>query len=96
MIASIARGAALLAALGGAALPLAAQGQPKTPPPAGPLTAAPFPPFQEAVLPNGVRLLVVENHRQPVVSMSLSFSAGSSFDPAGKEGLASMTAGLLT
>jgi len=87
-------------ALGLAALvltvPLAAQGYPKTPPPPGPLTPAPFPPFQETVLPNGLRLLVVESHKQPVVSLSLSFPAGAIHDPAGKDGLADMVAGLLT
>lgn len=90
------RGGVLLAALVALAHPVTAQGHPKTPPPPGPLTPAPFPPFREVVLANGVRLLVVESHKQPVVSVSLSFSAGSSVDPAGKEGLASMTAGLLT
>ena len=35
------------------------------------------PPFQEAVLPNGVRLVVVENRKQPVLSVSLPFAAGS-------------------
>ena len=75
---------------------LSAQGYPKTPPPAGPLTPAPFPPFREATLPNGLRLLVVESHKQPVVSLSLSFPAGSAYDPAGKEGLADVVAGLLT
>lgn len=79
-----------------AAAPLAAQGYPKTPPPAGPLTPAPFPPFQEAVLPNGLRILVVESHKQPIVSLSLSFAAGSANDPIGKEGLANMVAALLT
>jgi zinc protease len=69
---------------------------PKTPPPPGPLTPAPFPPFQEVTLPNGLRILVVESHKQPIVSISLSFGAGSVHDPAGKEGLAEMVAGLLT
>jgi len=87
--------AAALLVLAGAA-PLPAQGYPKTPPAPGPLTPAPFPPFRETVLPNGLRLLVVESHKQPIVSVSLSFPAGSSVDPAGKEGLASMAAGLLT
>ena len=86
--------AALLTLAGAAQLP--AQEYPKTPPAPGPLTPAPFPPFRETVLPNGLRLLVVESHKQPVVSISLSFPAGSSVDPAGKEGLASMVAGLLT
>ncbi len=83
----------------GAALPtsgLAAQAYPKTPPPPGPLTPIAFPPFHEDVLPNGVRLLVVESHKQPIVSLSLNFPAGSAFDPSGKEGLADMVAGLLT
>lgn len=75
---------------------LAAQQYPKTPPPPGPLTAVAFPPFHDEVLPNGLRLLVVESHKQPIVSLSLSFAAGSSYDPAGKEGLADMVAGLLT
>ncbi len=90
------RAGVLLAAVIAIAHPVTAQGHPKTPPPAGPLTPAPFPPFQEAVLPNGLRLLVVTSRKQPVVSVSLNFSAGSSVDPAGKEGLASMVAGLLT
>lgn len=77
-------------------LPLSAQDFPKAPPAAMPLTPAPFPPFQEAVLPNGVRLLVVENRKQPIVSLSLSFGAGHRFDPAGKEGLADMVASLLS
>ncbi len=74
----------------------AAQDYPKTPPPPGILTPAPFPPFQEATLPNGLRLLVVENRRQPIVAMTLAFPAGTAHDPSGKEGLADMVAGLLT
>jgi len=74
----------------------AAAQYPKTPPPAGPLTPAPFPPLEEVTLPSGLRILVVESHKQPIVSLSLSFGAGSVHDPAGKEGLAEMVAGLLT
>jgi zinc protease len=69
---------------------------PTTPPPASPIKAAAFPPFQQATLPNGVQLLVVQSLKQPVVSISLSFAAGSAYDPAGKSGLAEMVAGLLT
>jgi zinc protease len=76
---------------------VAAQGDyPTTPPPPAPLTPAQFPPFQEARLANGLQLVVVESHDQPVVSVSLSMPAGSAYDPQGKEGLASMVAGLLT
>lgn len=84
-----------LALLLGLAGPVVAQ-QPTTAPPPLPLKPAAFPPFREAVLPNGLRLVVVENHRLPVVSLSLSFGAGKTVDPAGKEGLAAMAAGLLT
>ena len=69
---------------------------PTSPPPAAPVKPATFPPFQEAVLANGVRVVLVERHDQPVLSLSLAFPAGESYAPAGKEGLANMTAALLT
>lgn len=71
-------------------------GYPTTPPPAGPIEPAEFPPFQEATLSNGVRLVVVESRAHPVVSLALAFRAGESFAPRGKEGLPSMLAALLT
>jgi zinc protease len=78
-------------------LPRSVQAQfPTTAPPPAPIKPAVFPPFQEATLPNGMRLLVVQSKKQPVVAISLSFAAGSAFDPAGKNGLASMVASLLT
>src|SRR5207248_6035797 len=55
-----------------------------------------FPPFKEATLPNGLQLVVVERHEQPVISVSLAFRAGEIYDPAGKEGLAELTAELLS
>ena len=89
-----------LASLSGVLLVLApgaaAQENPNAPPAPLPLTPAPFPPFQEGVLPNGLRILVVENRKQPIVSVSLSFAGGNRYDPQGKEGLADMVAGLLT
>ena len=80
-----------------AALPLAAQDSfpPHAPPPAA-LGPVHFPPFVETRLPNGMTLLVVENHSQPMLSVTLSFRAGSSYDPAGQEGLAELTAQILT
>ena len=76
---------------------LGAQGTfPTTAPAPLPVRPAQLPPFQEATLTNGVRLLVIESHRAPVVSMSLSFNAGSASDPSGKEGVADIAAGLLT
>lgn len=55
-----------------------------------------FPPFREVALPNGMTLVLVENHEQPTLSISLSFRAGSAYDPAGKEGVAALVAELLT
>ena len=45
---------------------------------------------------SGLRVLVVPNAKLPVLSMTLAFQAGSVHDPAGKEGLAEMVAGLLS
>ena len=75
--------------------PAAAQ-YPTSPPPAGAITPARFPPFQEVVLANGMRLVLIENHAQPVLSVTLTVPAGGVYDPVGKEGLASMVAQLLT
>jgi zinc protease len=89
--------AAVAAVSLGAARSSGAQGTyPTTPPAPLPVRPAHLPPFQEATLANGVHLLVIESHRAPVVSMSLSFKAGAASDPAGKEGVAGIAAGLLT
>ncbi|HKR56511.1 MAG TPA: insulinase family protein [Gemmatimonadales bacterium] len=93
---------ALVLALAAVAVPsslVSAQTPDSFPPHApSPATLAPvrFPPFTETTLPNGMTLLVVENHSQPMLSLSLSFRAGSIHDPAGKEGLAELTAQILT
>jgi len=47
-------------------------------------------------LSNGAVLLVSEQHQLPMVTMSIAFDAGSRRDPAGKEGLAQLTAESLT
>ena len=54
-----------------------------------------LPPMAEKTLPNGLKIIVAENHEQPVVSMRLLIKVGSSLDPADKAGLANLTAGLL-
>jgi len=69
---------------------------PTRPPAPARLRPSQFPPFQEAALPNGMTLLLVENHEQPSLSVTLSFRAGSAYDPAGKEGLSAIVAELLT
>ena len=45
--------------------------------------------------PAGIKLWLVEDHTAPVISVSFSFAGGSAQDPAGKEGLAQITASLL-
>jgi predicted Zn-dependent peptidase len=69
---------------------------PTRPPAPTALRPVRFPPFQEVVLANGITLVVVENHEQPVLSATLSFRAGGIYEPAHKEGLAALTAELLT
>jgi len=75
---------------------LSAQGFPATPPRPTLLSPVRFPPFKEATFGNGLQLVLVEHHEQPVVSVSLSFRAGGIYDPPGKEGLAELVAELLT
>jgi zinc protease len=65
------------------------------PPPLAGRTIA-FPDFHESVLPNGVRLIVVEHGTQPVASVNLYVRSGSAADPAQQAGLAGMAAELLT
>ena len=55
-------------------------------------TAAPV----RAVLPNGLTVVLQSSPRLPVVNFRLVARAGSVYDPAGQEGLARLTAELLT
>lgn len=65
-------------------------------PPLGAETAFVPPRPTRLKLANGMSLLVIENHRLPLVSMELVVKdAGSAQDPAGKSGLAAFTADLL-
>jgi zinc protease len=87
--------AALLLAAGMTASPVRAQG--KQAPPA-PLAARPvaFPVPAERTLANGLTLLVVERHDLPVAAVNLYLKSGTSSDPAGREGLATLVADLVT
>ena len=67
-----------------------------TPPPPLPMKPIEFPAFVERTLSSGAQVVVVENHEQPVVSVNIYIrGAGSTSDPAGKAGLAELTAALL-
>jgi zinc protease len=62
----------------------------------GPLPKISFPPFEGGTLSNGLDVWTVQNHEQPIVSLSLYVRAGSALDPKLREGLASSVADLLT
>jgi predicted Zn-dependent peptidase len=54
-----------------------------------------LPPHEKVVLKNGLTLLLMEKHGVPIINVAAIVKAGSVADPAGQEGLASITAGLL-
>jgi zinc protease len=54
-----------------------------------------FPPYELQTLPNGLQVVAVLHHEQPVVNMRLLIRAGASSDPKNKLGLAHMAASLL-
>jgi len=54
-----------------------------------------LPPHEKVVLKNGLTLLVMEKHGVPIISFSAIVKTGSAADPAGQDGLAGITAGLL-
>jgi len=61
-----------------------------------PVRAGSMPHVERIVLPNNLVLLVSEEHSLPFVVFQMLVDAGSRLDPAGKEGLANLTAkGLL-
>ena len=66
------------------------------PPQAGPITLIGFPTFITTQTPGGTPLYLVENHEQPLVSLTLYLRDGSVSDAPGQEGLASVSAELLT
>ncbi|HET6513155.1 MAG TPA: insulinase family protein, partial [Candidatus Kapabacteria bacterium] len=66
------------------------------PPKPGKLPEVSFPPFIERTLENGLKVYIVENHEQPIVSVSMYVRGGSSYDPSTREGLASITGEMLT
>jgi len=45
--------------------------------------------------PSGIQAWLVEDHKNPIIALDYSFAGGGASDPAGKEGLVSMVAGLL-
>ncbi len=74
------------------ALPLSGTGlADPPPPPAKPPSSAAARvdlPFERFVLPNGLEVLVHEDHRTPIVAVNIFYHVGSKDDPAGKNGFA--------
>ncbi len=54
-----------------------------------------IPAYERVVLPNGLTLLLLEQHEIPLVHFDVVVRAGAMTDPAGKEGLADLTFSLL-
>ncbi|HEX8136069.1 MAG TPA: pitrilysin family protein [Pyrinomonadaceae bacterium] len=92
------KGSALAAALMilmSAAASLGQQPQETPPPPAAPRTVN-LPRAFEKSLSNGLRVIVVEQPRVPLVTAEMIIKHGGEVDPPGLSGLADMTAALLT
>ncbi|MBV6632259.1 MAG: insulinase family protein [Alphaproteobacteria bacterium] len=54
------------------------------------------PDIQRVMSPGGIEAWLIEDNSLPIIAMGFNFDAGYSFDPKGKEGLASLSATLLT
>lgn len=65
------------------------------PPVLGPPPKVSLPPIVTRQLPNGLRLMVVEHHELPVADFILLVGSGGTADPAGKMGVANLTAAML-
>ncbi len=61
----------------------------------GPSVGITLPPFQKATLSNGLPVLLVEQHRNPQVVLSVVLGSGAAMDGRGKSGTATLTAELL-
>jgi zinc protease len=87
----------LLFALLLASVTLSAQAPDRTKPPAvGPVPPLKLPEIQKRQLSNGLPVWIVELHEVPVAQVNLVVRSGSADDPAGKYGIANLTASLLT
>ncbi|MCP4656452.1 MAG: hypothetical protein GY856_13645 [bacterium] len=69
---------------------------PQTPPPPQPAKKVRFPAFEQKTLANGLEVVVIEHHEQPLVSLRLVIRGGRLCEGADQPGLAQATAALLT
>jgi zinc protease len=69
----------------------------RTKPPAlGPPPKVSLPPIVTRQLPNGLKLMIVEQHELPLVDFALVIGGGGTMDPASKGGVANLTSSMLT
>jgi predicted Zn-dependent peptidase len=65
------------------------------PPELGPPPRVALPPIVTRELPNGLKLMIVEQHELPLADFILLVGSGSTADPASKTGVANLTAAML-
>jgi len=65
------------------------------PPELGPPPRVSLPPIVTRQLPNGLKLLIVEQHELPLADFVLVVGSGSTADPTGKPGVANLTSQML-
>jgi predicted Zn-dependent peptidase len=93
---SAGRVASLALATALSVVPLRAEAPDRSHPPTpGAVKPLKLPPLERQKLSNGVSVVLVGMHEVPVVEVILVVRAGGVADPAGREGLASMTADML-
>jgi zinc protease len=54
-----------------------------------------FPPYEIRTLENGLQVVVVQHHEQPILTLRMLIRSGAASDPAKKQGVAVLTAALL-
>jgi zinc protease len=90
------KGVGIAIAVSLVARPTVAQsdGHPDRPVP-GPVPSLHFPKVQERRLSNGVRVIVLEDHSLPIVTVRLVLDMPDAFDPPGKEGLGGIAGAMM-
>jgi zinc protease len=66
------------------------------PPRVGPPPSFSMAAVQQFVLSNGLKVVLLEKHQVPLVQVNLVIRSGAAYDPAGRTGVASMVAQMLT
>jgi len=89
-------GGALLAIAAAASIAGAQTVDRSKPPVLGPPPKVSLPPIVTRQLPNGLKLMIVEQHELPLADFVLVIGSGGTMDPASKGGVANLTSSMLT